>query len=236
MLAYKALDENGLSTYQKYKWPLPKDGKPGKWVKINDYPKLCVRGFHAWKTLERAKEEGTFVYEMEIEGDIVADHEKVAGSRARLTKLLWKWEPEVVETGLRLCLTCGETHDAVIVRKGLAPQWTKNGHSYNPEPWEVYVARLMPNDRIMGYRAAKQNLRKDHRVIGIPVVPAVHGPFKPWENDRCGTCGLNKGLHEGWEERKKIADEFAAYDRWELLLVIQQMREENASQYKSQGS
>jgi hypothetical protein len=60
-----------------------------------------------------------------------------------------------------------------------------------------------------------------------PVVPSFHSqPFRPWKEhpDKCGDCGLDKSLHDGYEERAALAEEFKHADRWELLLVIQHMR------------
>jgi hypothetical protein len=196
MIVYKALDAQYLSTFQFFKWPLPKNGKPGTWLKLDGEPELCYRGFHGWKSKHRAFQEGFHVYEMEITGKIKEDHEKVCGTRARLV--------------------CEIFTQPVI-------------------PWEQFVASTDSAFEIM---KKAQEIRKDVSDNGgqrnedglrygyQPCVPSFHvGPLKVWEDhpDQCGICGLNSNLHDGWEERVKIAEKLKHFDMWELILYIQQI-------------
>lgn len=232
LIVYKALDRDGRSPYQKFKWPTPKGKKAGTWVEVKDRPVLCRVGLHGFLRLEDAERAGAVVYEMELAGEIVKDGEKAAGQRARLLRQLFAFGPEgPIQRGVRRCETCGKPHDSYKVAKGLAPQWSdlNDGHSYAPESWDDHARRQEnARKRIEAYRLARLDAKKDHTGTGIydPVVPAFHGPFKEWPEkpDRCGTCGLDRSLHRGWKDRQKLSDEFAGYDRWDLMLLIQELR------------
>jgi len=237
MIVYKVLDSNGYSVYQRFQWPLPHGKRPGKWLKTSKVPKLCAVGFHGYITLERAekdcKEHGWQIYEMELRGTIATDSEKAAASEGRLLRLIPD-EPVLVATSYRKCVDCGKEHSSYKRRNGIAPQWNDllNGHPYNPEPWETYAARTTSELDLMHAAIAerKRVIAANPMPVGTsynPVVPSFHSePFKLWKDhpDQCGICGLDKGLHDGWEERAALADEFRQADRWELLLVIQHMR------------
>lgn len=231
MIVYKAL-KHGLSPYRNFKWPLPKGKRKGVWIAEPGTPVLCQRGFHGFLRLEDAEKAGYEVYEMELSGPIVKDHEKAAGTRARLVRKLWQFGPEgPISKGVLKCIRCRKPHDSYIVQKGVAPSWVDltDGHSYSPETFEHYAARQKTiAARIGAYRLARKAAQADDKTrpgtTYSPVVPAYHA-FKDWpaEPKRCATCGLTKDLHTGWQERAKVADEFHDYDRWELLLVIQEL-------------
>ena len=241
VIVYKALKADGRSTNVGWLWPLPSAGKPSAWQKISEPPVLCHVGYHGWLSLDRAMQEGEQVWEMELAGEIVRDHEKAAGQRARLLRLAWHWEPEIVGHGARRCLQCGKPHDALRYRRVVAPQWADpaDGHAYQPESWEAFVVALPTTmeERVAQYRVAAAEIERAHgfpRTDGWsykPVVPASHGPWKAWEGpntqptpDACGTCGLPPALHEGWEERKALGDKYRSYDRWELLLLVGELQ------------
>jgi hypothetical protein len=89
-IVFKSL-KDGVSTVQNFTWPLPPDAAtPGDWVDTDPKKKIavCVYGVHGWLTRRRAEQDGNQVFEMEIEGDIVDDHEKAAGRRGRLLRQL----------------------------------------------------------------------------------------------------------------------------------------------------
>jgi hypothetical protein len=236
MIVYKSLN-NGKSPFQFWDWTpyFPKNSRPGKWAKQSLPPALCYRGFHGWLTLARAEQEGQQVFEMELAGEIVQDKEKAASNKVRLLKRVFSFEPEgPIKKGIRRCETCGKPHDSYIIRKNLAPQWVdlKDGHPYNEEPWEAWAARVKTISPKV-YAEVRHEYRRGYTGPGTydPVVPAFHGPFKLWteHKDECGTCGLAKNFHEGWEEREKLSKEFVGLDRWELLIEIQNLRAKNES-------
>lgn len=227
VVAYKGLRVGGAAPYTGFEWPLPRGKRPGKWVEIDGEPKLCARGFHGFLTRAAAESAGAEVYEVEITGRLVRDNEKIAGTKARLLRRIDTNIPELTERGIRNCLDCGQPHDRY--RRGALNTWEalSDGHSYRPEGWESYALRVTGMaDRVqaaIGERRIAQSAY-DRKGTYTPVVPAYHA-FKGWPEfpDRCGTCGLDEGLHDGWEARAELADRFRGYDRWELLLVIQSL-------------
>jgi hypothetical protein len=224
---YKAL-KHGKSPYQHFEWPVPKGKKPGRWLSIDEQPVLCQRGFHGYHRLEDAERDGSEVYEMEVAGKIVEDSTKLAAQRARLVRRIWQFEPQgPIERGILPCRRCGEAHDSYVIERDLAPQWGSlvDGHSYDPVSWEDAARGLEPAVLVDLANKLRGEAQKGYKGSGTysPVVPAYHA-FKEGERGRCGTCGLGKALHEGWEARATVADEFRHADRWDLLAVIQQLR------------
>lgn len=53
VMALKFLTAEGRGPYSKFAWPLPKDGRPGKWTKVDGDLAVCKRGIHAC-TLDQA--------------------------------------------------------------------------------------------------------------------------------------------------------------------------------------
>lgn len=84
--------------------------------------------------------------------------------------------------------------------------------------------------------AIMEHRRLNPRAHYDPVVPAYHA-WKEWLDptpalayasvkmtpDACGTCGLPPALHEGWEERARLGDRYMGYDRYDLLMVIDEL-------------
>jgi hypothetical protein len=213
LTVYKVLDAQYKSTVQHYSWPLPTDTEPGPWLDMEGDATLCIRGYHGWVNKETAFRDsrGAHVYEMEIEGVISQDIEKACGTRARLVKEIF---PQ--------------------------PQ----------EPWEEFVSKeTSALEIIKRARAIRKDVSSGPYINGKanigyhPVVPSFHnGPLnkiagrKP---DTCGTCGLNEQLHDGWEQRALLADILTQFDRWELVLYIQQIlkgKEPGLDITKSKGS
>ena len=114
MVVFKAL-KDGVSPIQRYPWPLPTDGQPGAWVDTVGKPALCANGVHGYLDRKKAESAGNQVFEMEIEGDIVKDHEKAAGQRGRLIRQL---------SGNRSI-----TLDGLLTTVGLAPGATVLGEA-----------------------------------------------------------------------------------------------------------
>jgi hypothetical protein len=240
-IVYKALRKDGKSTYQNWLWPLPTDTEPGEWVEVKPPAVLCQHGFHGYRDLEQAFafNGDDDVYEMEISGDIHRDHEKVVATKARLLRKLDRNTAIIIEKGVRLCKDCGKVHDYLKRNRKYTWNDPSDGHEYNPESWEALLSRLsideiLPTVRRLEHIAIEEERREikpsrspNGQYSYKPCIPSFHaGPFRSWDKfpDRCGTCGLDKGMHEGWEERAKLADEFGTYDRWELILYIQRMR------------
>lgn len=214
LTVYKVLDSEYKSSVQHYSWPLPTKTEPGPWLEMEGDPALCIRGYHGWINKETAFRDtrGAHIYEMEIEGKISQDNEKACGTRARLVKEIF-----------------------------IQPQ----------EPWEEFVSKEPSAFEII--KRAKE-IRRDvstgYVANGLkygyhPVVPSFHnGPLEKSKSrthnpDTCGTCGLNEQLHDGWEDRARLATKLTQFDRWELVLYIQQIlagKDPGLDITKSEGS
>ena len=90
--------KNG-ETYGGYKWPLPKEGKPGKWtVPIDGELLPCENGYHltdAEHLLDWINDE---MYEVEYRGKLVkSDYgDKYVVKQARLTRRVEKWNDKTL--------------------------------------------------------------------------------------------------------------------------------------------
>jgi hypothetical protein len=224
IIAYKVLDVDFKSTYQGFIWPTPpkvkattidskydKPAEPGPWLEIEGEPVLCVRGFHGWLTKEKAFKEITrryndtnttgpitgHVYEMEFEGNTVKDHEKICGTRARLVREIFEEQPVLWE------------------------QFVKN------EPSAMAIIEAARKVRLATNTV---DLTKEKLQTGsYPVAPAFHAfrtstKSEYAANNLCGDCGLHASYHDGWEARHDLAMTFTNYDKYELLLYIQQVQ------------
>lgn len=86
-LLWKVLGENGEAIHGgSGVWPLPTDGKPGKWLTVKGAPECCERGLHLvadplpWWRAKAA----LFVAEGDLGKPFHLDGNKVAFKRARL--------------------------------------------------------------------------------------------------------------------------------------------------------
>lgn len=206
--AYKVLDSEFKSTFQGFSWPLPLGPKgssprePGAWLEIEGEPKLCARGFHGFLTKEGAFKHllstaGGHVYEMEFEGSVRSDYEKICGTRARITREIFEEAPIPWEEFVK-----GEKYALSITA-------------------EARRQRLATNT---------VDLTKTNLVPGTyPVFPAYHkfrvsSIEKVATKKMCGDCGVHEAYHDGWEARAALSDKFLGYDKYELILYIQQIQ------------
>lgn len=112
VVAYKCLfppgsANAGKSQYQKAPWPLPSNGEAGEWVEVQRPEEggraisICNWGLHGYPTLEIARRDGTGsgstdIYEMEIVGETRTGSGKICGYKARLLRLVWDKNGEVL--------------------------------------------------------------------------------------------------------------------------------------------
>jgi hypothetical protein len=214
---YKVLDSEYKSTVQHFSWPLPTKEEPGPWLDMEGIPILCVRGYHGWLNKEKAFREassrevkGAHVYEMEIEGEIRQDKEKACGTRARLVKEIFLM-PTI--------------------------SWERYVKS-EPSAFKIVeeAARIHAAMRYTGTN------EYGNTVTHNPCVPSFHeGELTPWVDhpNMCGTCGLNAELHDGWQGRHELSEKLTHFDRYELILYIQQLlngKDPGLDMGKSEGS
>jgi hypothetical protein len=94
MRAWKFLDDAGRSVFSKFVWDLPTAGTPGEWVEADGPVEPCMHGIHACRVGDLVWWINTQLWEVELEGDIVASDYLVAASRGRLIRRVPGW-PEM---------------------------------------------------------------------------------------------------------------------------------------------
>ena len=101
-LAYKVLGENGEAFHGGTgSWPLPKNGKPGKWLFVEGAIQPCVNGLHLCRRDDLVHWLGPTIWEVEYDTREVVEHDnKIVVRRARLLRRL-DWN----ETNARLFAT-----------------------------------------------------------------------------------------------------------------------------------
>lgn len=134
-IVYKALKDDGRSVHQNWKWPLPSVKEPGDWVEVEGKPELCKHGLHGYLTYEQAEQlhEGADIYEMEVDGQIVEDTDKLAATRARLVRLIGSENRREVELAGAL---------EALVEATEKSHFNKNGKLSMREEDALLIARM----------------------------------------------------------------------------------------------
>ena len=99
MIAYKFLRSDGSSVFSSFAWPLPADG-PGAWVEAPVDP--CRSGIHACRVGDLPYWAGRVLYEVELDGEIVAQTDKLTAARGRLVRRIRAWD-EQRDAYTRMC-------------------------------------------------------------------------------------------------------------------------------------
>jgi hypothetical protein len=100
VIAYKFLRADGATVFSAFRWPLPADG-PGPWVEAPARP--CRSGIHACRARDLSYWVGPLLFEIELDGEIVAERTKVIATRGRLLRRLPIWEDELRDAFTRDC-------------------------------------------------------------------------------------------------------------------------------------
>ena len=89
---YKFLTRNGTGPYSNVPWPLPADGQPGAWMPaVAGDLVLCTNGYHACTEANLMIWLDAALYELEFDGEVVVEDDKVVGRRARLLRRIDTW-------------------------------------------------------------------------------------------------------------------------------------------------
>lgn len=101
---YKVLDEDGTSPVVGHKWPLPEDGKPGRWVKATGPLALCENGVHLCDGERQLLNHlGPVIYEAEVRGERIDGDDKIAVREARLVRRVPRWNERTARLFACLC-------------------------------------------------------------------------------------------------------------------------------------
>ncbi len=100
MIAYKFLRTDGTGPFTRFAWPLP-EGGPGAWVEVAADP--CRSGVHACRTSDLPYWAGGALYEIELDGEVVALRTKVVATRGRLVGRIDAWDDPFRASYTRWC-------------------------------------------------------------------------------------------------------------------------------------
>jgi hypothetical protein len=84
VIAYKFLDDGGVSPFAGFRWPA------GEWVDA-DAADPCRRGIHACRVQDLPFWLGKELWEIELDGDVVVQQRKVVAPRGRLVRRIGEW-------------------------------------------------------------------------------------------------------------------------------------------------
>jgi hypothetical protein len=91
VIAYKFLRSDGNSVFTSFAWPLP-EAEPGAWVEAPIEP--CRSGIHACRVGDLPYWAGRVLYEIELDGEIVEETDKVTAGRGRLVRRIREWDDQ----------------------------------------------------------------------------------------------------------------------------------------------
>lgn len=92
MKAYKFLARGGIGRFSDFRWPRPAGTKPGAWVAAVEQLEDCRHGVHACmggQLLDWLDDE---LWEIELDGEIVAGDAMVVAERGRLVRQVAQWD------------------------------------------------------------------------------------------------------------------------------------------------
>jgi hypothetical protein len=138
VIAYKFLRPGGTSVFTSFAWPLP-DGGPGAWVEGHVEP--CRSGIHACRPGDLPFWVGRELYEIELDGEVVAHGMKVVAARGRLTRRVDAWD-DLRDVYTRMC--ADRAHE---LAQGASPPLTD---------WEAVIEPSVPEGpALLGFVAAR---------------------------------------------------------------------------------
>ena len=97
MRAYKFLTDDGYSVFSGATWPLPAGDEPGPWLEADVRP--CHSGIHACAPSDLAYWLAPALWEIELDGPVVASRHKVVAPRGRLVRRIDEYGTAVRELG-----------------------------------------------------------------------------------------------------------------------------------------
>jgi hypothetical protein len=103
VIGYKFLTRDATAPFTGFAWPLP-GGGPGAWVEAPIEPWL-----------------GRVLYEVEIDGEVVAEPTKLVASRARLVRRIDAWDDGLRDAYTRMC--ADRAHELAVASEPALPDW-----------------------------------------------------------------------------------------------------------------
>jgi hypothetical protein len=135
--AYKFLRPDGRGVFTRFQWPLPAD-EPAEWVQAELDP--CRSGIHACRPEHLPLWIGRSLYEIELDGEIVADTTKLVARRGRLLTRIDAWDQQAYGEYTRMC--ADRAHELA--------------RSHGLENWDAVIEPSIPEGgALLGFVAAR---------------------------------------------------------------------------------
>jgi hypothetical protein len=96
LIAYKFLGAGGIGRFTGFRWEV------GRWIDA-DVADPCRSGIHACRVRDLPVWLDDELWEIELEGDVIAGERKLVGSRGRLTQRIELWGPQAAREFGRFC-------------------------------------------------------------------------------------------------------------------------------------
>jgi hypothetical protein len=96
LIAYKFLAAGSIGPFTGFQW------ERGRWVD-GAAADLCRAGIHACRVRDLPIWLGDELWEIELDGEVVEAERKLVATRARLTKRIERWTPEIARDFGRFC-------------------------------------------------------------------------------------------------------------------------------------
>jgi hypothetical protein len=98
---YGFLGEGAVAFLSGFRWPQPVDGEPGQWVRAGiEAPREVVRGVQVEQLPWWLDDE---LWELELDGGLIADGRAVVAERARLLRRIDPWTSEAAYELVSAC-------------------------------------------------------------------------------------------------------------------------------------
>lgn len=98
MKYYKFLTADNKGQYSDYDYTayLPKDGKPGKWLRKTGKVDMCRVGYHACDKMHLFDWINAQLYEVEYQGEVTVGDTKVVGQKMRFIRKVETWNDKTL--------------------------------------------------------------------------------------------------------------------------------------------
>ena len=155
MIAYKFLRRDGTAVFSGFTWPIPTNGRAGRWVEAPVDP--CRSGLHACRPGDLPYWAGDMLYEVELDGKIVEQRSKVVAARGRILRRVDDWEA-AAEEYTRLC--ADRAHELALAAERPIPDWAEAARAALPKGPALLgfcAARIAEEiDGLDGYRRERE--------------------------------------------------------------------------------
>jgi hypothetical protein len=166
MIAYKFLRSDRSSLFTGYRWRLP-NGGPGPWLDAAVEP--CRSGIHACRVSDLPLWVGHALYEIELDGEVVEQRNKLVASRGRLVRRVEAWDDECRDAYTRMC--ADRAHELAM------------NASPTLDAWDAVVEPSVPEGpALLGFVAA----RIAEEISGPEAYRAERAGQTRWLVDRLG--------------------------------------------------